>query len=120
MGVIKAAIADGVLTFMWVFCASSLGVLTSVIAAALGVAQTQWLTSLLITTALVFVFLFIFGIIGDVLGGATFNPTATAAFYAVGLGGSTSLLSAALRFPAQVFYLFFLFFSWGSGYYYFV
>ena len=102
MGVIKAAIADGLLTFMWVFCASSLGVLTSLIAAALGVAKTQWLTSLFITTVLVFVFLFVFSIIGDALGGATFNPTATAAFHAVGLGGSNSLFSAALRFPAQV------------------
>lgn len=101
MGVLKAAIADGVLTFMWVFCASSLGVLTSLIATALGVAQTQWLTSLFITTVLVFVFLFVFAIIGDALGGATFNPTATAAFHAVGLGGSNSLFSAALRFPAQ-------------------
>ncbi|XP_027069441.1 aquaporin SIP1-1-like [Coffea eugenioides] len=101
MGVIKAAIADGLLTFMWVFCASSLGVLTSLIAAALGVATTQWLTSLFITTVLVFVFLFVFSIIGDALGGATFNPTATAAFHAVGLGGSNSLFSAALRFPAQ-------------------
>ncbi|CDP19408.1 unnamed protein product [Coffea canephora] len=101
MGVIKAAIADGLLTFMWVFCASSLGVLTSLIAAALGVAKTQWLTSLFITTVLVFVFLFVFSIIGDALGGATFNPTATAAFHAVGLGGSNSLFSAALRFPAQ-------------------
>ncbi|KAL3533364.1 hypothetical protein ACH5RR_006885 [Cinchona calisaya] len=101
MGVVKAAIADGLLTFMWVFCASTLGVLTSLIATALGVAKTQWLTSLFITTVLVFIFLFIFGIIGDALGGATFNPTATAAFYAVGLGGSDSLFSAALRFPAQ-------------------
>ncbi|KAL2487704.1 putative aquaporin SIP1-2 [Forsythia ovata] len=99
MGAIKAAVADGVLTFMWVFCASTLGTLTFVVASALGVAQG--LPTLLITTVLVFLLLFIFGIIGDVLGGATFNPTAIAAFYAAGIGGADSLFSAALRFPAQ-------------------
>lgn len=103
MGAIKAAIADGVLTFMWVFCASALGVVTSLIAAALGVASTQWLTTLFITTCIVFVLLFIFGIMGDAMGGATFNPTATAAFHAVGLGGPNSLYAVAVRFPAQVY-----------------
>nr|GEU75486.1 aquaporin SIP1-2-like [Tanacetum cinerariifolium] len=98
MGAIKSAIGDGVLTFMWVFCASSLGAATSVVAAYLGV---KGMTSLLITTSLVFVLLFVFGVIGDLLGGASFNPTSTAAFYAAGLGRDT-LVSAAVRFPAQV------------------
>ncbi|CAK9160004.1 unnamed protein product [Ilex paraguariensis] len=97
MGAIKSAVADAVLTFMWVFCASTLGVSTSVIASAIGV---QGMSTLLITTVLVFVLLFIFGIIGDALGGASFNPTATAAFYAAGVGAD-SLISAAVRFPAQ-------------------
>lgn len=97
MGVIKSAIGDGVLTFMWVFCASSLGAATSVIAAYLGI---KGMTSLLITTSLIFVLLFVFGVIGDLLGGASFNPTGTAAFYAAGLGRDT-LFSAAVRFPAQ-------------------
>ena len=98
MGVIKSAIGDGVLTGMWVFCASTLGALTSAIASALGVQGTA---TLLITTVLVFLLVFAFGIIGDALGGASFNPTATAAFYAAGLSGD-SLISMALRFPAQV------------------
>ncbi|KAF5823294.1 putative major intrinsic protein [Helianthus annuus] len=97
MGVVKAAIGDGVLTFMWVFCASTLGAGTSVIAKAVGVHGTA---SLLITVGLVFVLLLVFGIIGDLLGGASFNPTGTAAFYAAGLGRDT-LISAAVRFPAQ-------------------
>ncbi|KAI3683622.1 hypothetical protein L1987_84131 [Smallanthus sonchifolius] len=97
MGVIKPAIGDGVLTFMWVFCASTLGAATSVIATAVGV---KGMASLLITTALVFILLLVFGIIGDALGGASFNPTGTAAFYAAGLGRDT-LISAAVRFPAQ-------------------
>ncbi|PIN13193.1 Aquaporin (major intrinsic protein family) [Handroanthus impetiginosus] len=98
-GPIKAAIADGLITFMWIFCASSLGALTYVVASALDVAEG--LATLCITTFLVFVLLFIFGFIGDLLGGATFNPTATAAFYAAGYGGADSLVSAAIRFPAQ-------------------
>ncbi|KAK4420944.1 Aquaporin SIP1-2 [Sesamum alatum] len=98
-GAIKAAIADGVLTFMWIFCASSLGAVTYIASSALGLAGG--LPSLLITTVMIFLLLFIFGIIGDLLGGATFNPTDTAAFYAAGAGGADSLISAALRFPAQ-------------------
>ncbi|KAK4489073.1 hypothetical protein RD792_004867 [Penstemon davidsonii] len=98
-GAIKAAIADGTLTFLWIFCASSLGPATYVIASALGL--SSGLPSLVVTTVLIFLLLFIFGFIGDLFGGATFNPTATAAFYAAGLGGEDSLFSAALRFPAQ-------------------
>ncbi|KAI3738592.1 hypothetical protein L2E82_28629 [Cichorium intybus] len=97
MGVVKAAIGDGVMTFMWVFCASTLGATTSVIATAIGI---QGMASLLITISLVFILLLIFGVIGDALGGASFNPTGTAAFYAAGLGRDT-LISAAVRFPAQ-------------------
>nr|XP_043609969.1 aquaporin SIP1-2-like [Erigeron canadensis] len=97
MGVVKSAIGDGVLTFMWVFCASTLGAATSYIATAIGV---KGLPPLLITTSLIFILLFVFGIIGNLLGGASFNPTATAAFYAAGLGRDT-LVSASVRFPAQ-------------------
>ncbi|KAK1386471.1 Aquaporin SIP [Heracleum sosnowskyi] len=97
MGAIKAAICDGVLTFMWVFCVSTVGPLTYIIASALSI---KGIFSLVITTFLVFLLLFIFGFIAEILGGATFNPTATAAFYAAGVRG-VSLFSAALRFPAQ-------------------
>lgn len=97
MGLIKAAIGDAVLTFMWVFCASTLGAATSIIASASGV---QGMATLFITTVLVFILLLVFGIIGDALGGASFNPTGTAAFYAAG-ASSDSLFSMALRFPAQ-------------------
>ncbi|KAF5735259.1 aquaporin protein AQU20 [Tripterygium wilfordii] len=99
MGAIKSAVADGVLTFMWVFCASTFGVLTSVIATALGVQGVAY-ASLFITTFIVFVFVFVFTLIGDAFGGATFNPTGTASFYAAGVSGD-SLFSMALRFPAQ-------------------
>ncbi|MFS8004865.1 putative major intrinsic protein [Helianthus anomalus] len=97
MGLVKAAVGDGVLTFLWVVCASCLGVATSAIAKAIGI---QGMASLFITMSLVFILLFIFGVIATALGGASFNPTGTAAFYAVGASGD-SLISAAVRFPAQ-------------------
>lgn len=99
MGAIKAAIGDALLTFMWVFSASTLGAATTVIATALRVERLAWV-SLFITTVLVFVLVFVFTLIGDALGGASFNPTGTASFYAAGLAPD-SLFSMALRFPAQ-------------------
>lgn len=101
MGPIKASAGDFLLTFMWVFCASTFGILTTEIATLLGVQNLAW-PSMLIVTFIVFVFVFIFSYIGGLLGGASFNPTGTAAFYSAGVGGD-SLLSMALRFPAQVF-----------------
>lgn len=102
MGAIKLAVADGIMTFAWVFCASTLGAATAVIASMVGLSQDvlPW-ASLAITTALVFVLVTVFEVIGNFLGGASFNPTATASFYAAGVG-SDDLLSMALRFPAQV------------------
>ncbi|KAJ9131941.1 hypothetical protein P3X46_034842 [Hevea brasiliensis] len=99
MGAIKSAIGDAVLTFMWVFCSSMFGFFTSLIATALGVHHQFW-ASLFITTVIVFVFVFLFGLIAEFLGGASFNPTGTASFYAAGFGGD-NLFSMALRFPAQ-------------------
>ena len=101
MGAIKAAIGDAVLTFMWVFCSSMFGLLTSLIATALGVQHLVW-APLLITTTLVFAFVFVFNIIAGFLGGASFNPCGNASFYAAGVGADT-LFSMALRFPAQVY-----------------
>ncbi|PKA52672.1 Aquaporin SIP1-2 [Apostasia shenzhenica] len=98
MGAIRAAIGDAVITFFWMFCASSLGVLASIISSALqlhGVAA-----SLGITTALVAVLVFVFNGIAGVMGGASFNPTGNAALYAAGVGAD-SLFSMAVRFPAQ-------------------
>ncbi|MED6111035.1 Aquaporin SIP1-2 [Stylosanthes scabra] len=101
---IKAAIGDGVLTFMWVFCSSMLGIASSSITRFLDIQHLHYngfpYPSFLVTTFLVFVLVFLFTIIGNALDGASFNPTGTAAFYAVGLG-SDSLFSMALRFPAQ-------------------
>uniref|UniRef100_A0A7N0V0G2 Uncharacterized protein n=1 Tax=Kalanchoe fedtschenkoi TaxID=63787 RepID=A0A7N0V0G2_KALFE len=99
MGLIKSAVADGVLTLMWVFCSSTFGILTSLVAAATGVQGLKY-PSLFITTALVFLFVLVFNVIGDAMGGASFNPTGTASFYAAGLTHD-SLISLSVRFPAQ-------------------
>ncbi|KAJ7971824.1 Aquaporin SIP1-1 like [Quillaja saponaria] len=104
MGAIKAAIGDAVLTFLWIICASMLGLGTDLITKTLGIQSNYHgglhFPSLFITTVLVFILVFVFTIVGDALGGASFNPTGTASFYAAGLGPDT-LFSMALRFPAQ-------------------
>ncbi|KAI3968695.1 hypothetical protein MKX01_028845 [Papaver californicum] len=101
MGLVKAAIGDAIITFLWVFCASTLGIFTSIISKYVGVDSGNNIgATLLITTILVCVLVFIFNWIGDILGGASFNPTGSASFYAAGLGHD-NLFSLAFRFPAQ-------------------
>ncbi|CAA3021899.1 aquaporin SIP1-1-like [Olea europaea subsp. europaea] len=84
---------------IWVFCASSLGALTFVVACTFGV--IQGLPTLLITTFLFFVLLFVLGVIGDALGGITSIPSAQPPFYVVSVGGAESLVTAVIPFPAQ-------------------
>ncbi|GAB2286462.1 Aquaporin SIP1-2 [Dionaea muscipula] len=96
-GAIKAAAGDAILTFLWVFTVSTLGALTTAVATVIGV---QGKLTLLITVAILAVFFFVFNLVGAALGGASFNPTGTTAFYAAGFG-TQSLYTMALRFPAQ-------------------
>ncbi|KAG6486682.1 aquaporin SIP1-2-like [Zingiber officinale] len=98
MGAIKAAVLDAIVTFLWVFCVNTVGATTSIVTAAFQIQGAA--LSLLVTTTIVFVLVFVFGIITNAIGGGSFNPTATAAFYAAGLGND-NLVSMALRFPAQ-------------------
>ncbi|KAI4348428.1 hypothetical protein L6164_009153 [Bauhinia variegata] len=101
---IKAAIGDAVLTFTWVFCASTLGLATAMITKELGFQHVTYngfpFPEVLINTVLTFIVVFVFTIIGNALGGASFNPVGTASFYAAGVGSDT-LISMALRVPAQ-------------------
>ncbi|KAK1276307.1 Aquaporin SIP1-2 [Acorus gramineus] len=99
-GAVKSAVGDGVITFMWVFMVSSLGAVTSEIVSVLGLRGAASWPPLLIITSLIAALLFVFNPIANALGGASFNPTGTASFYAAGLS-SDDLLSMALRFPAQ-------------------
>lgn len=100
MGLVKAAIGDAVVTFMWIICASTIGAFTSVIS---NIFAVQGFGSLLITTSLIFLISVIFGFVADAFGGASFNATGTIAFYIAGAGGDDdTLMSTAVRFPAQV------------------
>ncbi|KAI7736992.1 hypothetical protein M8C21_005405 [Ambrosia artemisiifolia] len=72
MGLMKAAIGDAVVTFMWIICASTIGAITSIISNSIGV---DGIASLAITTALIFVISVLFGLIADAFGGASFNAT---------------------------------------------
>ncbi|XP_042424953.1 aquaporin SIP1-2-like [Zingiber officinale] len=98
MGAVKAAVGDALITFVWMFCISGLGFATFLITAALEIQGAHF--SLLVTASLIFVIVFTFNVIADAMGGASFNPTGNAAFYAAGFGEDT-LISMALRFPAQ-------------------
>ncbi|XVE86175.1 hypothetical protein DITRI_Ditri18aG0014900 [Diplodiscus trichospermus] len=100
MGVIKAALGDALLTSMWVFSLPLQRIFTGKIATFLGI-QTLPLVTLFITTILVCFKVSIFLWIGSILGGASFNPSASLASYAAGHKKNTSLLSMSVRFPAQ-------------------
>ncbi|KAM7267460.1 hypothetical protein ACFE04_009626 [Oxalis oulophora] len=100
MGLIKSAIGDAVLTSMWVFSMPFLGIITTTIAKYFNV-QTLPIALVLISTITITIMIIIFGLVGNILGGASFNPSTTVAFYAAGLSPTTSLMSMAVRFPAS-------------------
>ncbi|GLT46019.1 hypothetical protein SLA2020_198100 [Shorea laevis] len=100
MGVIKSAVGDAVLTSMWVFSLPLLRVFTGTIAAYLGVGSIP-LAGLLITINLITLMVLCFSFVGTLFGGASFNPSSTVSFYAAGLRPDFTLLSMAVRFPAQ-------------------
>ncbi|EES19498.1 hypothetical protein BDA96_09G138200 [Sorghum bicolor] len=95
---LRAAAADAVVTFLWVLCVSTLGASTAAVTSYLSLQGVHY--ALLVTVSLLSVLLFTFNILCDALGGASFNPTGIAAFYAAGVT-SPSLFSVALRLPAQ-------------------
>lgn len=100
MGIITIAIGDALLTSMWVFSMPLLKIFTSKIVGFLG-AQTLPLATLMVSTVLVSILVMIFSFIGNVFGGASFNPAASMTFHVAGLKKNDSILSMAVRFPAQ-------------------
>ncbi|GLT29334.1 hypothetical protein SLA2020_042080 [Shorea laevis] len=101
MGVVAAAIGDLVVTFMWVFCSSIFDLLTALTVTTFRLQGVAW-APLVITTVLMFVYVLVFNLIAEALGGASYNPTGNASIYAAGLDGD-SLTTMALRFPALVY-----------------
>ncbi|XP_050208365.1 aquaporin SIP1-1-like [Mercurialis annua] len=100
MGAIKSAIGDAILTSMWVFSLPFLGISSSIIATYFQIEPKSTL-SLLITINLATLLYLIFSLMGAALGGASFNPATTLTVHAAGVKPDSSLLSMAVRFPAQ-------------------
>ncbi|KAL1292037.1 hypothetical protein HN51_060498 [Arachis hypogaea] len=101
---IKVAIADATVTCMWVFISATFGMMTSYITKMVDLHHLSHggvdYPAMMVTTLVFFTFFSIFNTICNAFGGASFNPTGNASFYAAG-SGSDSLFSMALRFPAQ-------------------
>ncbi|CAL5211714.1 unnamed protein product [Lathyrus oleraceus] len=100
MGVIKSAIADAILTSIFVFFISTLRIISTKTSLFLNL-QPVSLPALFITTILNTIIILTVTLIGRILGGASFNPSSTVSFYTLGLRPDSSLLSMAIRFPAQ-------------------
>uniref|UniRef100_A0A1J3K4H9 Putative aquaporin SIP1-2 n=1 Tax=Noccaea caerulescens TaxID=107243 RepID=A0A1J3K4H9_NOCCA len=96
---VKSALGDMVFTFMWVNLSATFGIQTAAIVSATGFHGIPWAPPV-ITILIVFVSISIFSVIGDFLGGASFNPCGNAAFYTAGVSRD-SLFSLAIRSPAQ-------------------
>ncbi|XP_006286542.2 probable aquaporin SIP1-2 [Capsella rubella] len=99
MSAVKSALGDMVITFLWVILSATFGLQTAAIVSAAGFHGVTW-APLVISTLVVFVSISLFTVIGDVLGGASFNPCGNAAFYTAGVSRD-SLFSLAIRSPAQ-------------------
>ncbi|KAL5573349.1 hypothetical protein UlMin_022946 [Ulmus minor] len=100
MGLFKSAIGDAFMTSMWVFSLPVTRVITSILAAYLGI-QIRSLPGLFASTILATFKLLTFMFIGKIMGGANFNPSTSVSFYAAGLRPDASPISLAVRLPAQ-------------------
>ncbi|GAU31895.1 hypothetical protein TSUD_270800 [Trifolium subterraneum] len=100
MGVIKSAIGDAILTSIFVFLISTLRLLSTKTSLFLNLEPIS-LPGKFITTILNTIIILTISLIGRILGGASFNPSSTLSFYTLGLRPNSSLLSFAIRFPAQ-------------------
>ncbi|WZZ90889.1 hypothetical protein YC2023_119468 [Brassica napus] len=99
MNAVRSAFGDMVITFFWVILSATFGLQTAAIVSAAGFHGITWAPPL-ITTVVVFFSISVFTVIGNFLGGASFNPCGNAAFYTAGVS-TDSLFSLAIRSPAQ-------------------
>ncbi|XP_062104667.1 aquaporin SIP1-1-like [Humulus lupulus] len=100
MGVLKEAMADAILTSMWIFSIPFSRILTSIFVSYMGI-QLKSFSGLFTSTIVTSLRLLTFNLISRALGGANFNPSTATAFYVAGLKSDVSLISMAARFPAQ-------------------
>lgn len=98
MAVARKAVADAFITFLWTFSVASLGAVTMAVAPALGLDGPR---AVYVTLALVSLHICFFGFLGEALGGASWNPTASVAFAYAG-ASDDDLWALAVRLPAQM------------------
>ncbi|CAA7048557.1 unnamed protein product [Microthlaspi erraticum] len=96
---VKSALRDMVFTFFWVNLSATFGIQAAAIVSATGLHGITWAPPVIIIL-IVFVSISVFSVIGDFIGGASFNPCGNAAFYTAGVS-KDSLFSLAIRSPAQ-------------------
>lgn len=96
MGLIKLAVADAAITFLWVVYIAFMRPATSLIVGTLSLQGYEFHVSM----GLLAINIFLFSWLGGALGGALWNPTPVLALYTMGVS-SDSLFSLAVRYPAQ-------------------
>jgi drug/metabolite transporter (DMT)-like permease len=95
------AVADGFITFCWVFSGASVTVIANVLAKELGLGNAGK-TSILVALALVVLPTFI--AVGRWMGGASWNSVGLLALASLGVGHVT-FVSVLIRLPAQACHL---------------
>lgn len=100
MGLVRKAVADASITFLWVFSMASLGAVSTALAPSLGL-DGPGKGKMYIVFSLVSFLIFFFSFLGQALGGASWNPTALVAFSYAGVS-KDDLFTLAIRLPAQM------------------
>lgn len=96
MGLVKLAVADAAITFLWVVYVAFLRPMTELVVSTMHLQGYEFFVSM----GLLAVNIFLFSWLGGVLGGALWNPTPVLALYSMGVTND-SLFSIAVRYPAQ-------------------
>lgn len=97
MGLVKLAVADAAITFLWVIYIAFLRPMTELVVSTMNLQGYEFYVSM----GLLALNIFLFSWLGSVLGGALWNPTPILALYSMGVSND-SLFSVAVRYPAQV------------------
>ncbi|KAH7280688.1 hypothetical protein KP509_36G009400 [Ceratopteris richardii] len=97
MGLIKLAVADASITFLWVVYIAFMRPMADIIVGTFNLQGYE----VLVVMALIACNIFLFSWLGAALEGALWNPTPVLAFYSMGVS-KDSLFSMAVRYPAQV------------------
>ena len=99
MGLVKLAITDSAITFLWVIYIAFMRPVAVLVVSLLGLRHGIY--EFPIVMGLLAFNIFLFSWLGFVLGGALWNPSPVLAFYSVGTSKDT-LFTIAARYPAQV------------------